>query len=86
MSCTTDAFRFQWADLQVKHLTKLKFEVDIKHNLGKLPATLEEAYSQVWNEIRSDTPYSQKIAEKALMWIMCSSRGLNREEWAKLTF
>lgn len=64
----------------------MKFVEDIKTNLGKLPETLEDTYSQIWNEILSDSPFSQKISKRALMWVMCAREPFNRELWAEASY
>lgn len=64
----------------------MKFVDDIKTNLGKLPQTLEDAYSQIWNEILSESPFAQKITKRALMWVICAREPLDRELWAEASY
>lgn len=64
----------------------MKFEDDIRKNLGKLPASLEETYSQIWNEILQGTALEKEVTRKALVWIMCSRQLFNREAWAEASY
>jgi len=63
----------------------MKFECDIQENLGKLPKTLEERYSQIYATICAESGSSSRVANIALMWIMCSPRPLTPEEWTDVT-
>ncbi|KAI5838881.1 hypothetical protein DFP73DRAFT_588033 [Morchella snyderi] len=77
---------FQWANLQIKQLYSLNLEEDVWDNLGRLPKTLEETYSQIIHQISSQTPREQEYVKRALMWIMSAETPLNRDLWAALSF
>ena len=78
--------RFQWAALQIHQLFAITLAVDIEKTLGKLPITLEQAYDQIWTTIRDGGPFAYQLATRALMWVLCSMRPLNMEEWAKASY
>lgn len=78
--------RFQWANLQIRHLARLKLVDDIKSDLGKLPETLEDSYSQIWTEIRADSPRVQEITTRALMWVLCGRKDLDERGWAVASY
>lgn len=59
---------------------------DIQKDLGKLPATLDDSYSQIWAEILSESPHVRGIATKALMWVMCGRGTFNQETWAEASY
>ncbi|KAI5839121.1 hypothetical protein DFP73DRAFT_599118 [Morchella snyderi] len=78
---------FQWADLQIKNLYRLKLPEEIEESLGKLPKTLEATYSQMWRDILGETTEAQrKITEKAFMWLICSLEPLDPKAWAEFTY
>jgi hypothetical protein len=71
-----------WVDLQIKYLFTLKTRNAIK-KLGKLPKTLEETYSEIYERILKADLEELEIAQKALLWLMCSRRPLSPLEWVK---
>ncbi|KAL0630829.1 hypothetical protein Q9L58_010321 [Maublancomyces gigas] len=77
---------FQWANLQIKNLARLKLVDDIQKDLAKLPATLDDSYSQIWAEILSESPHVRGIATKGLMWVMCGRGTFNQETWAEASY
>lgn len=78
--------RFQWANLQIKHIARLKLVDDIKKDLGKLPATLDDSYSQIWAEIHSESSRVREITTRALMWVMCGRGRFNQHLWAEASY
>ena len=78
--------RFQWAALQIHQLYAITLAVDIEKTLGKLPATLEQAYDQIWTTIRDGGQFAYQLVTRALMWVLCSMRPLHMEEWAKASY
>ncbi|PTB74737.1 hypothetical protein M440DRAFT_1312929, partial [Trichoderma longibrachiatum ATCC 18648] len=42
---------FRWVDLQIQSLKRVKVAADLKARLGALPATLEESYWEIYQEI-----------------------------------
>ena len=59
----------------------MKFESDIRKNLGRLPRTLKESYDQIYSTIESEEGDAPRIAKVALQWIMGSARPLRPDEW-----
>ena len=59
----------------------MKFESDIRKNLGRLPRTLKESYDQIYSTIESEEGDAPRIAKVALQWIMGSARPLSPDEW-----
>jgi hypothetical protein len=51
-----------------------------------MPTTLKETYSQIWDEIKCEEPDMQKVAERALMWVMCSVEPLSKSLWVQLSY
>ena len=78
--------RFQWAALQIHQLYAIRLAVDIEKTLGKLPATLGQTYDQIWTDIRDSGEIAYQLTTRALMWISCSMRPLNMEEWAEASY
>lgn len=53
---------------------------DVEARLGGLPESLEETYIEIYRRISSQPGSSPKLAESALMWVMCSCRPLSPNE------
>ena len=75
-----------WVDLQIKHLFTLRSKDAIKKKLGKLPKTLEDTYSEIYEKILSEDPEELEAAKRSLMWLMCSRRPLSSREWVNFTY
>jgi hypothetical protein len=76
-------YRFQWAVCQLERL-RLVFEPDVQAILAELPATLDETYKQVINDINQD---DWKRAYRLLHCLAFAVRPLSVEELAEiLTF
>lgn len=79
-------YRFQWADLQIKSLCRLKLASDVEERLTMLPATLESTYSQILDEIKQGTPKKFHLANRSLMWIIGTQMPLDRDTWAQFSY
>lgn len=64
----------------------MKFEKDIKENLGKLPKTLRATYSKILEAMREGTLREWEVVEKALMWISCLQELLTQKLWTELSY
>ena len=64
----------------------MKFESDIRKNLGRLPRTLKESYDKIYSAIESEEGDAPRIAKIALQWIMASARPLSPDEWVDATY
>jgi hypothetical protein len=73
-----------WVDLQLKYLFTLKTKDAIQKRLGKLPKTLGDTYSKIYEKISEEEEL--EIARRALMWVMCSRRPLSSQEWVNTTY
>ncbi|KAF8253214.1 hypothetical protein K440DRAFT_657719 [Wilcoxina mikolae CBS 423.85] len=76
---------FQWADLQIKHLSRMKLESDIRTNLGNFPKTLEDMYERIYEDISSEPGSGPQSAIMGLRWVMVSGRPLTPTEWLRAT-
>ncbi|PNP42308.1 hypothetical protein TGAMA5MH_05990 [Trichoderma gamsii] len=71
---------FRWVYLQVNSLVKCT-TVDAVHNwTQKLPRDLTAAYNQLWDVIEERDESDVALAERAIKWVLCSSRPLGSEE------
>lgn len=52
----------RWVDLQIQSLRSLKVAVDIEANLGRLPRSLEESYSEILEQIEASGEHAFKLA------------------------
>jgi hypothetical protein len=75
-----------WADLQIKYIFALRTKDAIKKKLGKLPKTLGETYSKIYERISKEDSEELEIAKRALMWLMCSRRPLSSQEWVNASY
>ncbi|KAF3066794.1 hypothetical protein CFAM422_008949 [Trichoderma lentiforme] len=63
---------FRWVYLQVRSLEK-HITDDAVHNwTRKLPRNLTEAYDQLWDNMRGYDDFDVDLAERAIMWVLCS--------------
>ncbi|KAL7955960.1 hypothetical protein V8C34DRAFT_290119 [Trichoderma compactum] len=63
---------FRWVYLQVRSLEK-HITDDAVHNWArKLPGNLTEAYDQLWDNMRGHDDFDVDLAERAIMWVLCS--------------
>ncbi|OPB44939.1 ankyrin repeat protein [Trichoderma guizhouense] len=67
---------FRWVYLQVRSLEN-HITDDAVHNwVRKLPRDLTEAYDQLWNNMKGHDDFDIDLAERAIMWVLCSIRPL----------
>ncbi|KAJ4856536.1 ankyrin repeats (3 copies) domain-containing protein [Trichoderma breve] len=63
---------FRWVYLQVRSLEN-HITDDAVHNWAhKLPRNLTEAYDQLWDNMRGHDDFDVNLAERAIMWVLCS--------------
>ncbi|KAL6814572.1 hypothetical protein J3E69DRAFT_112402 [Trichoderma sp. SZMC 28015] len=63
---------FRWVYLQVRSLEN-HITDDAVHNWArKLPRNLTEAYDHLWNKLRGYDDFDVDLAERAIMWVLCS--------------
>ncbi|QYT06145.1 Ankyrin repeat protein [Trichoderma simmonsii] len=63
---------FRWVYLQVRSLEN-HITDDAVHNWArKLPRNLTEAYDQLWDNMRGYDDFDVDLAERAIMWVLCS--------------
>ena len=75
-----------WVDLQIKYLFTLRTKDAIKKRLGRLPKTLEETYTKIYETISREDSEELEVTKRALMWLMCSRRPLSSQEWASVSY
>lgn len=68
--------RFQWAYLQIHQLLELDLPEDIEERLGKLPNDLKTAYDEIIHRMPVN---HQKLAYRAVQWVMCAIHPLSTE-------
>ncbi|KAI1128059.1 hypothetical protein F5Y10DRAFT_292341 [Nemania abortiva] len=61
---------FRWVDLQIQSLRSLKVAADVKTRLGKLPATLEASYWEIFQQIMDSGDSAVKLAAFAFQWLL----------------
>lgn len=73
-------------DLQIKLLSRIKLEFDIRRDLCNLPKTLEATYKQIYHDtILVAYGNEPEVAKKRLGWIMVAQRLLTPQEWVGAT-
>ena len=65
--------------LQVKQILELETEAAIRDLLGKLPATLEAAYDEIYEKIKTRNEHDKALADRAFKWVMCARIPLTSE-------
>ncbi|RDW79331.1 uncharacterized protein DSM5745_06183 [Aspergillus mulundensis] len=71
---------FQWAVLQVQQLAKCQSAASVRERLNKLPASLAEAYDEVWDQINSLEENDKMLAIRALHWAAAAFKPLTTPE------
>jgi hypothetical protein len=61
-------------------LVRLSCVPDIWDYLGKLPKDLKTAYDEIMQRVKEQEGRPPKIAHRAFLWVMCSSRPLKTWE------
>ncbi|UKZ83829.1 hypothetical protein TrVFT333_011642 [Trichoderma virens FT-333] len=70
---------FRWVYLQVKSLEKLVTDEAIHNWTHNLPVHLMAAYDQLWENIKGRDEFDVALAERAIMWVLCSFEPLESE-------
>ncbi|KAL7922994.1 hypothetical protein ACQKWADRAFT_64473 [Trichoderma austrokoningii] len=63
---------FRWVYLQVMSLKKRTTDEAIHNWACNLPVDLMTAYDELWNSIKEHDENDAALAERAIMWILCS--------------
>ncbi|KAJ2894888.1 hypothetical protein MKZ38_007111 [Zalerion maritima] len=69
---------FQWVFLQIEQLLNLPTEHQLRSRLGKLPATLHDAYDEILGDMEDE--FSTGFALRAFQWVMCALKPLKSNE------
>ncbi|KAH6689768.1 hypothetical protein F5X68DRAFT_260368 [Plectosphaerella plurivora] len=75
---------FRWVDLQIQSLRPLKVAADIEARLGILPASLEESYWEVYQEILSSGDHATELAIFTFQWVMYAEAAVEAHHFAQL--
>lgn len=79
--------RFLWATFQLDHIRKQGNEAEVRNQLSKLPAGLNQTYDRIWarvtGEFSDDT--EKKWALRTLQWVLLAKRPLSPEEILEAT-
>lgn len=70
---------FLFASLQIQHLLHCRTQPALKARLEKLPASLEKTYEEIYQNATSQ-PDERILLERALKWVICSTKPLNTDE------
>lgn len=76
--------RFRWVDLQIQSLKRVKVAADLKARLGALPATLEESYWEIYQEIRDAGDHAFGLANFTFQWLLYAQESISIEALAVL--
>ncbi|KAI0105523.1 hypothetical protein GGR51DRAFT_192292 [Nemania sp. FL0031] len=68
---------FRWVDLQIQSLRPLKVAADVKIRLGKLPATLEASYWEVFQQIRESGNNAFGLAVFTFQWLLHAKKDIS---------
>ncbi|GJC80956.1 putative ankyrin repeat protein MM_0045 [Colletotrichum liriopes] len=79
-----EAFMFRWVALQIQSLRVLKLAADIQARLGVLPATLEESYWEVYQQINASGAHATNLATFTFRWLMYAKRTESIEDFAAI--
>lgn len=72
---------FQWVALQIDQLEGCKTQSSIDKKLDNLPRTLEQAYDEIWQQIREyDDEVEKLFVERAMLWVMAAQRPFTSEQ------
>ncbi|KAK6447410.1 hypothetical protein FP744_10003660 [Trichoderma asperellum] len=70
---------FRWVYLQVMSLKKLIEDRAIYNWACNLPVDLMAAYDQIWETIKEHDEHDVALAERAIMWVLCSFEPLKAQ-------
>ncbi|ROT39647.1 hypothetical protein SODALDRAFT_309087 [Sodiomyces alkalinus F11] len=73
---------FRWVDLQIQSLRPLKVAADIEARLGVLPATLEESYWDIYQDILSSGEHATDLAIFTFQWVMYAKGSIEARHFA----
>ncbi|TLD14961.1 hypothetical protein PspLS_10833 [Pyricularia sp. CBS 133598] len=73
---------FRWVDLQIQSLRPLKVPADIEARLGALPATLEESYWGIYQDILASGEHATDLAVFTFQWVMYAKSGISADRFA----
>lgn len=74
-----NGYRFRWVYLQVMSLKKLIEDRAIYNWACNLPVDLMAAYDQIWETIKEHDEHDVALAERAIMWVLCSFEPLKAQ-------
>lgn len=75
--------RFRWVELSIETLSnsrRLSVEKDVRSELGKLPAKLEQQYAVIYTDIQESAQSTASIAKRVFAWMLAAQRVLTVEE------
>ena len=74
--------RFRWASLQLELLCTLKLDADVRATLGRLPPSLQELYTEMYERqmIRHPGEVGRATIYNILVWLLCAQRRLSSSE------
>ncbi|RYC65501.1 hypothetical protein CHU98_g688 [Xylaria longipes] len=78
-------FMFRWVDLQIQSLRPLKLPADVRTRLGKLPATLEASYWEIFQQIRTSGENALALATFTFQWLLYAKQLMSPNGFAALT-
>ncbi|RFU26523.1 hypothetical protein B7463_g9825, partial [Scytalidium lignicola] len=74
---------FRWVSLQLQNLCnpyRMKLESDIRAEIGRLPKTLFELYTAIYDQIEHSGENSRRIGRKALTWVFAANSFISTKE------
>lgn len=74
-----NGYRFRWVYLQVMSLKRCITDKAIHNWTCNLPVDLMAAYDQLWETIKEHDESDIALAERAIMWVLCSFKPLETE-------
>ncbi|KAI9693666.1 MAG: hypothetical protein M1822_002937 [Bathelium mastoideum] len=71
---------FRWVSLQLQQLcdpARMKTAEDIEDALVRLPQTLAELYTIIYNQVSASADYSRVLAQNVINWLLCAQQPLS---------
>ncbi|KAK2769746.1 ankyrin repeat-containing protein [Colletotrichum kahawae] len=75
---------FRWVALQMQVLRPLKVAADIEARLGDLPATLEESYWEIYQQIQSCGDHAARLASFTFRWLLFAQKSIRPDGLAAI--
>ncbi|KAI1167471.1 hypothetical protein F5B18DRAFT_601893 [Nemania serpens] len=75
---------FRWVDLQIESLRRIKLAPDLRARLGKLPATLEASYWDIFQQITEFGEHAYRLATFTIQWLLYAQESLPLDGFATL--